>query len=419
MFSFLEGGDKMKRFKRFGMILTAFLVAFFNIGYTKAASIVNEGNILDDNNQPFFVAKDSTLVGKYVWAKLKTSDNNVAYCLDYGYNWPDSSTGVPYKDDFDAADAGIIYILEHGAADYNNPTNRERYITQGAIWLYTTGSNTFTPEFTDTYGLLQEMNSLVSQANNAKRTGGIVNGTIGDISTESKHMTISGKYHISSPITPNISGATEYSVSVSGGSESGPIDDIEILSTDGNAKTTFSAGESFVIRMPRVGGPAGVVVSVSINTKAHVISPAGNNGYQRVITLSSTDKTITKSISLDLAPVCVDYKIVGDVIPDVNLTDPTPGKSCVENGTNYSQEAKLTTRTNCTFKGWFTKDDLTGTWTDGTVLTSDMTLYGAWECPETVSVPPTAASTPLIILGTGLTLVAAGFGFYIFKHKKA
>lgn len=389
--------------------ISVFLVAFFiMLTNVNAATVVNQGNILDDNNQPFFVATDQAQISKYIWAKLATSDGRVAYCLDYGYNWPDSPTGIAYKDGFGSVDSGLIYILEHGAADYNNPTNRERYITQGAIWLYTTGSNTFSPEFTDQYNLLTEMRELVNAGKQAKSSGtGITNGTINGINASNTYLTKDGNYYKSSAITPSITGVSSYSVSA---------ENATIVDATGNPKGTFNADESFYVKTS--SDVDSVTAIVSINTKALAISPVNNSGYQRVITLGSENQTVTKSIVLTPAPVCVDYKIVGSVLPDPNLTDSTPNQSCYDKGTEYTQEPELTTRDNCKFNGWYTKEDLTDKWTDGTALNNDMTLYGSWKCAETVNVPSTAASTPLIILGTGLALVSGGLGYYIFKNKK-
>lgn len=406
----------MKIFKRLGAIVVAFVIMFTSVDYVNASTVVNEGTILDENNQPFFIARDSSLTGKYIWSKLRTSDGNIAYCLDFGMNWPDSASGIQYNDNFDYADPGLIYILKNGASDYNNPTNQERYITQGAVWLYVTNSNTFSPEFDDPHGLLPVMNNLVSRAKQAKASGSVDAATFGDIKVSSTDMLLSedGKYYESSVISPEIYGVNTYSVTASSGAE--------IVSSNGSAKSTFSKDEGFKVRMSSsVGAGSSVSAEISISTTAYVLTPDVNySSYQRVISLGNTVKTISKKINLaTVDTVCVDYKIVGNVIPDASLTDPTPGKNCMVKGTNYTQEGKLTTRTDCTFKGWFTTSELAGYWTDGDALNNNMTLYGAWECPEKVSVPPTAASTPLIILGTGLTVVAAGFGYYIFKNKKA
>ena len=85
----------------------------------------------------------------------------------------------------------------------------------------------------------------------------------------------------------------------------------------------------------------------------------------------------------------------------------------------YNQEKELTTRQeNCKFDGWYTNEDLTGKWTDGTALNKDMTLYGAWDCGTTVTVPNTAATLPLIILGVGLVIIAGGVAIVVYRDKK-
>ena len=134
---------------------------------------------------------------------------------------------------------------------------------------------------------------------------------------------------------------------------------------------------------------------------------------------TNLSKTISFTAKVDKPKVCVDYVIVGDVRPDPDLTDPTPGTSCYDKGTKYNQEKELTTRQeNCKFDGWYTNEDLTGKWTDGTALNKDMTLYGAWDCGTTVTVPNTAATLPLIILGVGLVIIAGGVAIVVYRDKK-
>ena len=47
-----------------------------------------------------------------------------------------------------------------------------------------------------------------------------------------------------------------------------------------------------------------------------------------------------------------------------------------------------------------------------------MTLYGAWDCGTTVTVPNTAATLPLIILGVGLVIIAGGVAIVVYRDKK-
>lgn len=398
----------MKVFKKISVFVIAFMFMFVGLAPAYALDVVDEGIIKDNNNQTFFVP---TTPGdtSYNWVGLRTSDGKVAYCYDLDRTWPSDGDGTDYSETIDQMDVGVIYILEHGANDPVNPSNQERWVTQGAIWLYRTGEDNFVTPYTDTYNLLPKMRELVQGAKAAKASGNVDSGTIGDITVSSSEMVLSGDYYVSSDITPSVKGASTYSVSVSG------VTGAEVI--DG---PTFNAGSSFKVRVPKTAAVGETVkVTVSIQTKAHIINPS-NNGYQRVVSLSSTTRTVSKEINLTTAmpKVCVDYKIVGSVKPDASLTDPTPDKKCFDKGVNYNQEKELTTKTDCKFKGWFTKDELTGKWTDGTALNNDMTLYGAWECPQTVDVPATAASTSFIIVGIGLVLVAGGAGYYVFKQKK-
>ena len=151
--------------------------------------------------------------------------------------------------------------------------------------------------------------------------------------------------------------------------------------------------------------------------------------YEKIrISLMTTEDNTPKSVEKEETKeeptpepekVCVDYVIVGNVIPDPAKTDPTPSEKCFNKGTEYDQEKGLTTRqSNCKFNGWYTKSNLTGKWTNGTALNNNLTLYGAWDCGTPVKVPATAAQTPLIILGVGLTAIAIGAGVYIYRNKK-
>lgn len=404
----------MKNLKKLSVLFVACLFMFVGLTPTKAASVVGDGVMMDSNGQPFFVATDSSKMNQYYWAKLKTTDGTVVYCRDIDKTWPSDQSGTSYKDEIDPMDAGLIYILQQSNS---NPTDRERFVTQGAIWLYVTGNSNFSPAYTDTYNLLPEMLNLVNGANQAKASGNVSHGTINGIGVLSNEMVLSedGSYYISDKIVPSVSGVATYDVSVSG------VNGAVVTNLSGATQSTFNAGDSFLVKVPaNTGDGKEVTVNVSIRTKAHMISPVGNSGYQRVIGLSINEKTIVQSVKLTTAAkVCVNYVIVGDVRPDASLTDPTPEKKCYDRGIFYNQEKELTTRTNCKFNGWYTKEVLTGKWVDGTALNNNLTLYGAWECPTNVIVPPTAAGTSLIIIGASLILVSGATGFYLIKEKKA
>lgn len=410
----------MKMFKKTLMLMMAFMFMFVGVAPAFAVPLDvvevcsadgSECRILDDSGKTFFVPTDPSN-HEYNWHAWQTTDGKAAYCYDMTKERPATGDGVDYADNMQQMDAGVAYILEHGAANPSNPTNRERWITQGAIWLYREGLDNFAAPYTDTNNVFPEMLQLVNAAKQAKASGNASSGSIDEISVSSNDMALEGDYYVSGDITPNVKGVTSYTVAVSG------VDGAEVVSNSGN---TIAAGSSFKVRVPKAAGVGKTVkVTVSIQTKAFIINPTNNSDYQNMVYLSEDTRNISKEINLTttMPKVCVDYKIVGSVIPDAKLTDPTPGKNCFDKGTEYNQEKELTTRTDCKFKGWFTKEELTGKWTDGTALENDMTLYGAWECPQTVDVPATAASTSFIIVGIGLVIVAAGCGVYVFKVKK-
>lgn len=372
-----------------------------------------------------------SLIGdSYEWNKFKI-DDNVAYCVDLGKNWSPDGTPVTLLKE---ADAGVRYILENGYPykyPYSGNADASRYITQAAIWWYLadTGQTTklsedFTTNSADTYNVRPIIKQLVAGAKSAKS---YADPTL-NVNVSGTDMTLSSdkKYYVSKEVGVALTGASTYKVSVSG------ADGIIVTNANGEAKSEFSSNEKFIVKVPvsSISKTTNLTVNVSADgsiTKAYIYSP-GDASYQKVATLYTDEVKLEKTISLTATvvtpgkpSVCVEYVIVGNVIPDPALTDPTPGKSCYDKGTKYTQENVLTTRQKtCKFKGWFTKENLTGKWTNGTKLDKDLILYGAWDCEKgtTIVVPSTAANTPFIILSIGSIIIVAGVGLYAYRSKK-
>ena len=375
-------------------------------------------------------AMGSLIGDTYEWNKFKI-DDKVAYCVDLGKNWSPDGTPVTLLKE---ADAGVRYILENGYP-YKNPysgnADASRYITQAAVWWYLadTGqssklSEDFTTNSADTYNVRPIIKQLVAGAKSAKP---YANPTM-TVSGASKDMSLSSdkKYFVSKEINVELTGAKTYKVTVSG------AEGATVTAVNGEDKSEFNSGEKFIIKVPASSVKKTVNLNVNVTssgsvTKAYIYSPA-DSSYQKVATLYNEEVKLEKAIVLtatvdnpDKEYVCVDYVIVGNVIPDPALTDPTPSKNCYDKGTKYTQERTLTTRQkNCKFKGWNLKTDLTGKWVDGTALNKDLTLYGAWECEggSIIRVPSTAANTPFIILAVGSVITAIGVSVYLYRSKK-
>ena len=366
----------------------------------------------------------------YEFNKFKI-DDKVAYCVDLGKNWSPDGTPVTLLKE---ADAGVRYILENGYPykyPYSGNADASRYITQAAVWWYLadTGqtsklSEDFTTNSADTYNVRPIIKQLVAGAKSAKA---YADPSL-NVNASNTEMTLSSdkKYYVSNEISVSLTGASTYKVSVSG------AEGVVVTNASGEAKSEFSSNEKFIVKVPvsSISKTTNLSVNVSSSsnvTKAYIYSP-GDASYQKVAALYTEEVKLEKTITLSakvITPgkpsVCVEYVIVGNVIPDPALTDPTPGKSCYDKGTKYTQESVLTTRQKtCKFKGWYTKETLTGRWTDGTKLDKDLILYGAWDCEKgtTISVPATAANTPFMILGVGSVIIIAGVGVYFYRSKK-
>ena len=416
----------MKNMKKlssiFCILLMAVMFAFTGFNSVNAApktATVNSKGVM------------GSLIGNsYEWNKFKI-DDKVAYCVDLGKNWSPDGTPVTLLKE---ADAGVRYILENGypyKQPYSGNADASRYITQAAIWWYLadTGqteklSDDFTTNSADTYNVRPIIKQLVAGAKSAKA---YADPSL-NVSTSGNDMTLSSdkKYYVSNEISVNLTGASTYKVSLSG------AEGIIVTNAGGEAKSEFNSTEKFIVKVPAssLSKTTNLTVNVSATgnvTKAYIYSPADAT-YQKVATLYTDEVKLEKTISLSatvITPgkptVCVEYVIVGNVIPDPALTDPTPGKNCYDKWTKYTQEKVLTTRQKtCKFKGWYTKETLTGKWTDGTKLEKDLILYGAWDCEKgtTIIVPSTAANTPFIILAVGSIIIIAGASVYVYRSKK-
>lgn len=412
----------MKNMKKiFGTILTLLIVAVVSI--TSMATIYAAPKNISVDREGVMV---SYIGENYKWAKFRTSDGKVAYCMDLGKTWPERKTDLSLVGE---GDAGLTYILSNGYPYKSIVGNddQDRFITQAAVWWYLsdtgqTGklSDDFTTNAADPYGLRSYIQKLVSDAKNAKASSA---PTL-DVKVNNSDMSLSsdGNYFISEEITPTLTGTSSYKVSVSGAPTG-----TTITNTSGQSQTTFKSGEKFQVRIPSnaLGQTTTIKVTVSATgatSKAYVYQPS-DSSMQRLTVLYTDNTDLSKTINLtakvDKPKVCVDYVIVGDVRPDPDLTDPTPGTSCYDKGTKYDQENELTTRQeNCKFNGWYTSEDLTGKWVDGTALNNNLTLYGAWDCGTSINVPNTAANISFIILGVGLLVIAGGVAIIIYRDKK-
>ena len=148
----------MKKMKKiFGTILTLLIVAVVSI--TSMATIYAAPKNISVDREGVMV---SYIGENYKWAKFRTSDGKVAYCMDLGKSWPERKTDLSLVGE---GDAGLTYILSNGYPYKSIVGNddQDRFITQAAVWWYLsdtgqTGklSDDFTTNAADPYGLRSE-----------------------------------------------------------------------------------------------------------------------------------------------------------------------------------------------------------------------------------------------------------------------
>ncbi len=101
------------------------------------------------------------------------------------------------------------------------------------------------------------------------------------------------------------------------------------------------------------------------------------------------------------AEITVNYYIVGNAY---GLSYTVPDSETLSSSTSYTASSLTNIESGnqrCDFIGWYTDEDLTEEWVDGTLLSEDLNLYGKWDCYTVVTVPDTALSITI-----GLTIVS-------------
>ena len=133
-------------------------------------------------------------------------------------------------------------------------------------------------------------------------------------------------------------------------------------------------------------------IKVSLKENQDLSSYKKNGEYvieNQAVALVNNNTLETNKVEVKVKEVKVNYEIVTEDNPPASLTDQVPGEENKLAGEEYTAKGGLTTtytEKKCTFKGWYTNRNLTGSkYTSGT-LTDNLTLYGGWDCSGKVEV---------------------------------
>ena len=232
-----------------------------------------------------------------------TKDGGYLYCLDMKKKTAKDTTATLKGQ----RDAGVAYIIANGYPSKSITGDRlkDYYITQTAVWWYlddTTGSSNLSQKFkttgSDPHNIRPIIKNLVEKAKTAKANG--YAQTKLTITTSNKDMSLFDGYYVSSEITASSSNISTYTVTLSN-APSGT----KVVSTSGVEKTTFNAGEKFIIKVPGskvTGTELDIKVTAKATgyvTKAYEYTPV-NNTMQPVALIETETQNVSSTITLSI-----------------------------------------------------------------------------------------------------------------------
>ena len=232
-----------------------------------------------------------------------TKDGGYLYCLDMKKKTAKDTTATLKGQ----RDAGVAYIIANGYPSKSITGDRlkDYYITQTAVWWYlddTTGSSNLSQKFkttgSDPHNIRPIIKNLVEKAKTAKANG--YAQTKLTITTSNKDMSLKDGYYVSNEITASSSNISSYTVSLTN-APSGT----KVVSTSGVEKTTFNAGEKFIIKVPGskvTGTELDIKVTAKATgyvTKAYEYTPV-NNTMQPVALIETETQNVSSTITLSI-----------------------------------------------------------------------------------------------------------------------
>ena len=204
-------------------------------------------------------------VGGVKFTTKSKTDGTLLYCLNMSKKTAKNITANLVGE----RDAGVAYIVTNGYPNksFTGDKMKDYYITQTALWWYldnTTGSSNLGQNFkvtgSDPHNLRPIIKELISKAEAAKKAG--YAKTTLSLSFNSVEMKLDGDYYISEEISAGkYSNISSYDVKATGAKN------IQIVGSDGKAKSTFGVKEKFRVKVP-VSSVSGTSLTIELTAAA-------------------------------------------------------------------------------------------------------------------------------------------------------
>ena len=237
------------------------------------------------------------------------------------------------------------------------------------------GGGIYSGTYTMTGGVIKDNNNSLTEAARLSTLGdGVFVGTAFNLGNDAEISTnndvyltagdsISKEGRYINVISPYTGASTAKPIQIH--SEDHTVENTEIgtqlvrYTTDAGSETAAAKADADGIFVPSWKMPKGLVIGQS--------KAAGKMDWM----------TYVPSIKIQYQWVSTDNP--SDVTP--------PADDYIRTGTAYTAKAQEATHENYTFAGWFTDAACTLSYTDGTVLNTDTTLYGKW---DKIATPPSS-----------------------------
>jgi len=295
------GGIFVKITNNLKYLFVAILGLIFGLSILNVNAAPSSIKIKSKSSLYYYTEKKKTdYISGYNFYRKQMTDGTFAYCSSNINSHVPGGKTLSLKGE--VSDKGLAYIVMNGYPNKSFTGNalKDYYITQSAIWYYfdlTRGSSNWSKSTfkSSSTGMKKYVYNL-GQAAVKARNAAVVNKIAASVS--SAKMDIKNGLFVSKTVNvAHTNTNNQYSVSIVS-APSGTV----IRGTDGNAKTSFKAGESFYVTSPLQIGKGTIklkLASKGVQKKVYEYTTK-NSYYQDLIPVTIYDVLTDISTTIDL-----------------------------------------------------------------------------------------------------------------------
>ena len=257
-------------------------------------AIICGGNVHAQEPGITLTKKTYIYTGNRSEARFYTS-RGYAYCITPNKVGAQPGQYFSFKETI--REKGLVYLLSNA----NSSNEHDYLVTQLAIWKYYNGG--FTPEAYKGTSVNSEANALANKAKNVEKSK--INVTINlKVTNNELFLSSDGTYYKSANMKAVLTGASAYSVKVSGPGK------IQLVNSNDKVvpnNSSFKNEEVFYVRIPSnsITKAGKITITVSAHGKSGIAKryTPNNNQLQELVLLSTENVDVYDSAALTVTPI--------------------------------------------------------------------------------------------------------------------